>query len=51
VLTLLKKRGVDADLITIGGAGPLDPLDAGDTDTARSLNRRVSVTVWLEEQP
>lgn len=51
VLTLLKKRGVDADLITIGGAGPLDPLDAGDTDTARSANRRVSVTVWLEEQP
>jgi OOP family OmpA-OmpF porin len=51
VLTLLKKRGVDADLITIGGAGPLDPLQEGDTEAARSLNRRVSITVWLEDQP
>jgi OOP family OmpA-OmpF porin len=51
VLALLKKRGVAADLITIGGAGQLDPLNAADTDAARSTNRRVSVAVWLEDQP
>jgi outer membrane protein OmpA-like peptidoglycan-associated protein len=51
VLALLKKRGVAADLITIGGAGQLDPLNAADTDAARSTNRRVSVAAWLEDQP
>jgi outer membrane protein OmpA-like peptidoglycan-associated protein len=50
VLALLKKRGVAADLITIGGAGPLDPLQAGESDAVRSLNRRVSVAVRLEEE-
>jgi outer membrane protein OmpA-like peptidoglycan-associated protein len=51
VLALLKKRGVAVDLITIGGAGQLDPLDARDSDTARSANRRVSVAVRLEDEP
>lgn len=51
VLALLKKRSVAVDLITIGGAGPLDPLQEGDSDAARSLNRRVSVAVWLEDEP
>ncbi|HEY6983721.1 OmpA family protein [Reyranella sp.] len=51
VLALLKKRGVAADLITIGGAGQLDPLNLGNTDNARSMNRRVSVAVRLEEEP
>src|SRR6266851_1803073 len=51
VLALLKKRGVNVDLITIGGAGPLEPADAGNSDAARSVNRRVSVAVWLEDEP
>jgi OOP family OmpA-OmpF porin len=51
VLALLKKRGVAADLITIGGAGQLDPLDMHNSDSARSLNRRVSVAVRIEDEP
>ena len=51
VLALLKKRGVAADLISIGGAGQLDPLDKHNSDTARSLNRRVSVAVRIEDEP
>jgi outer membrane protein OmpA-like peptidoglycan-associated protein len=49
-MALLKKRGVPADLITIGGAGQLDPLDVRDSDTARSVNRRVSVAVSVEDE-
>ena len=51
VLALLKKRGVADDLVTIGGAGQLDPADLGRSDSARSLNRRVSATVRFEEDP
>jgi OOP family OmpA-OmpF porin len=51
VLARLKKRGVAADLITIGGAGQLDPLDMHNSDSARSLNRRVSVAVRIEDEP
>jgi OOP family OmpA-OmpF porin len=51
VLTLLKKRGVDPDLLVVRGAGPLEPLDAGSSETARAVNRRVSFTVGIEEQP
>jgi len=50
VMALLKKRGVAADLITIGGAGQLDPLDERNSDTARSVNRRVSVAVSVEDE-
>jgi outer membrane protein OmpA-like peptidoglycan-associated protein len=50
VLTLLKKRGVDSDLLAVRGAGPLEPLAPGSTDAARSANRRVSFTVGIEEQ-
>jgi outer membrane protein OmpA-like peptidoglycan-associated protein len=51
VLALLKKRGVPADLITIGGAGALDPADLRNSDAARSLNRRVSFAVRLGDEP
>ncbi len=51
VLALLKKRGVAADLITIGGAGQLDPLDEHTSENARTLNRRVSVAVRIEDEP
>ena len=50
VMALLKKRGVPADQITIGGAGQLDPLDARNSDVARSLNRRVSVAVSVDDE-
>ncbi len=50
VLALLKKRGVDPDLLAVRGAGPLEPLDAGSSVAARSANRRVSFTVGIEEQ-
>ena len=50
VRALLKKRGVDPDLLTVRGAGPLEPLDAASSDTARSANRRVSFKVGIEEQ-
>ena len=51
VRALLKKRGVDPDLLTVRGAGPLEPVEEGLSETARSANRRVSFTVGIEEQP
>jgi len=42
---------VPADLITIGGTGNMDPAEAGQTEKARTLNRRVTVTVRLEDEP
>jgi outer membrane protein OmpA-like peptidoglycan-associated protein len=48
VRALLKKRGVDPDLLAVRGAGPLEPLKAEDSETARSINRRVSFTVGIE---
>ena len=51
VRALLKKRGVDPDLLLVRGAGALEPADMGSSDAARSANRRVSFTVGLEDQP
>ncbi len=48
VTTLLKKRGVDPNLLIVNGSGPLDPLQAGSTDAARTANRRVSFAVGTE---
>lgn len=48
VRALLKKRGVDPDLLATRGAGPLEPLEDGATEEARSANRRVSFTVGIE---
>jgi outer membrane protein OmpA-like peptidoglycan-associated protein len=50
VRALLKKRGVDPDLLAVRGAGPLEPLAADTSEAARSANRRVSFTVGIEEQ-
>jgi outer membrane protein OmpA-like peptidoglycan-associated protein len=54
VRALLKKRGVDPDLLQVRGAGQLEPL-ADDTSAAaaaaRSANRRVSFSIGFEEQP
>jgi OOP family OmpA-OmpF porin len=48
VSTLLKRRGVDPNLLIVNGSGPLDPLQSGSTDAARSANRRVSFSVGAE---
>ena len=51
VRALLKKRGVDPDLLQVRGAGPLEPLEADTSEAARSINRRVSFSIGIEEQP
>jgi OOP family OmpA-OmpF porin len=54
VRALLKKRGVDPDLLQVRGAGQLEPLE-DDTSAAaaaaRSANRRVSFSIGFEEEP
>jgi outer membrane protein OmpA-like peptidoglycan-associated protein len=50
VRTMLKQRGVDPDLLAVRSAGTLEPRELGDTETARSVNRRVSLTVVLEDE-
>jgi OOP family OmpA-OmpF porin len=50
VRALLKKRGVDPDLIAVRGAGPLEPAKDETSEAARSANRRVSFSVGVEEQ-
>ena len=50
VRALLKKRGVDPDLLAVRGAGQFEPLEAASSETARSANRRVSLKVGIEEQ-
>jgi outer membrane protein OmpA-like peptidoglycan-associated protein len=49
VRALLKKRNVDPDLLSVRGAGPLEPLEEEASDAARSVNRRVSLTVSFDE--
>jgi outer membrane protein OmpA-like peptidoglycan-associated protein len=51
VRALLKKRGVNPDLLAVRGAGALEPLSAEASESARSANRRVSFNVDIEEQP
>jgi outer membrane protein OmpA-like peptidoglycan-associated protein len=54
VRALLKKRGVDPDLLQVRGAGQLEPLqdEAAEADaSARSINRRVSFSIGFEEEP
>jgi OOP family OmpA-OmpF porin len=49
VRSMLKARGVDPDLLSVRGAGPLEPLKPEATDEDRSVNRRVSFTVGIGE--
>ena len=49
VRTLLKQRGVDPDLLAVRSAGTLDPREQENTEIARSINRRVSFTVGIDE--
>jgi OOP family OmpA-OmpF porin len=49
VRTLLKQRGVDPDLLSVRSAGTLEPREQADTEAARAINRRVSLTVLFDE--
>jgi outer membrane protein OmpA-like peptidoglycan-associated protein len=49
VRTLLKQRGVDPDLLAVRSAGTSEPREQGNTEIARSINRRVSFTVGIDE--
>ena len=51
VRALLRKRGVEPELLMVRGAGDLEPVDPNATESARSANRRVSFTVEIKEQP
>ena len=50
VRAFLRKRGVDPDMLTVRGAGQLEPLEAGSSEAARASNRRVTFKVGIEEQ-
>ncbi len=50
VRSLLKRRGVDPELLAVRGAGQLEPLETSSSEAARSANRRVSFKVGIEEQ-
>ena len=50
VRALLKKRGVDPDMLTVRGAGQLEPLEEASSEAARAANRRVTFKVGIEEQ-
>ena len=47
--TMLKQRGVVLDLLVVRSAGTLEPREQGNTEVVRSLNRRVSFTVGIDE--
>ena len=49
VRSLLRAKGVDADLLSVRGAGPLEPLQTEVSESDRSRNRRVSFTVSIVE--
>ncbi len=48
VRSLLKKRGVNPDLLAVRGADALEPLNEETSESARSANRRVSFSVDIE---
>ena len=45
VRSMLRARGVDPGLLTVRGAGPLEPLRPGASEDEMSMNRRVSFGV------
>ena len=49
VRAYLHRRGVEPALLAVRGAGMLEPLKEEQSDVERSLNRRVSFTVTLDE--
>jgi outer membrane protein OmpA-like peptidoglycan-associated protein len=51
VRALLRKRGVDPDLLAVRGAGALEPLGPDASEVARSADRRVSFSVVIDDQP
>jgi outer membrane protein OmpA-like peptidoglycan-associated protein len=51
VRALLRKRGVDPDLLAVRGAGALEPVGPDASEVGRSANRRVSFSVVIDDQP
>lgn len=51
VRALLKKRGVNPDLLAVRGAGTFEPLQEETSDSARLANRRVSFSLGMDEGP
>ena len=49
VRALLKKRGVNPDLLAVRGAGTFEPLQEETSDAAKSANRRVSFSLGIDE--
>jgi len=49
VRAFLKKRKVDPDLLAVRAAGPLEPLKEESSEVDRSVNRRVSFSVAIDE--
>ena len=45
VRALLKKRGVDPELLLVRGAGTFEPAETEKAQSGSSVNRRVSVSV------
>jgi outer membrane protein OmpA-like peptidoglycan-associated protein len=48
VRALLKKRGVDPELLSVRGAGTFEPAESDDSLAGKPANRRVKVTVSFE---
>lgn len=49
VRSLLRKRGIEPDLLSVRGTGTLEPLKEGEAPDDLSLNRCVTVTVYTSE--
>lgn len=49
VRSLLRKRGIAPELLSVRGTGTLEPLASGDAPTDLSLNRCVTLTVTTSE--
>jgi outer membrane protein OmpA-like peptidoglycan-associated protein len=49
VRALLRKRGVDPDLLAVRAAGTYELRDSGESEAARSVNRWVSLSVGIDE--
>jgi len=48
VRALLKKRGVNPNLLAVRGAGAMEPLQEETSEEAKSANRRVSFNLGIE---
>ena len=49
VRSMLRARGIDPTLLSVRGAGPLEPLRPGASADELSMNRRVSFVVGTSD--